>query len=166
MKRKSLVLATLAAAVSAAVVAAIALAAGGGTTAKGITIHLVEKSQSFNFVDNPPSGAQTHIASAGDFFVLSSNLLTTGGGHAGELYAECVSATGGKNNVSVCNGVFRLAGGQLDLMTSIRGQGGKVTKIAVVGGTGAYEGARGSIVSVSNGPNSPISHDTVHLLLP
>jgi hypothetical protein len=166
LKRKSLVLATLAAAVSAAVVAAIALAAGGGSTPNGVTIHLVEKSQSFNFVDNPPSGAQSQIASAGDLFVLSSNLFTRSGKRAGALDASCVSATGGKNNTSVCTGVFRLAAGQLDLMTSIRGQGGRVTEIAVVGGTGAYEGARGSIESISNGPNSNISHDTVHLLLP
>ena len=165
MKRKSLVLATLAAAVSAAVVAAIALAAGGGNSPRSVTFHLVERDQSFNFVDNPPSGAQSHIASAGDLFVLGGNLFTKAGKHAGEFYAYCVSATGGKNNADVCSGVFRLAGGQLELMTSFKGESNP-GQIAVIGGTGAYAGARGWVASVSKGTNSNISHDTVHLLLP
>jgi hypothetical protein len=39
-----------------------------------------------------------------------------------------------------------------------------VTHIAIVGGTGAYVGASGEIVSVSRGSNSPYSDDTIHLL--
>jgi hypothetical protein len=38
------------------------------------------------------------------------------------------------------------------------------TNIAIVGGTGAYEGARGSIKATSRGDNSPYTDDTVHLL--
>jgi hypothetical protein len=47
-------------------------------------------------------------------------------------------------------------------VTSIRNQ--RVTRIAIVGGTRAYVGARGEVVSVSRGENSPYSDDTVHLL--
>jgi hypothetical protein len=41
-----------------------------------------------------------------------------------------------------------------------------VTHIAVVGGTGAYEGVTGSVLSVSRGENSPFTDDTVHLIWP
>lgn len=45
-----------------------------------------------------------------------------------------------------------------------QGEGG-TSKIAIVGGTGAYEGAKGSAVSVSK-PNGNTSRDTIHLILP
>src|SRR5262245_38021654 len=62
-----------------------------------------------------------------------------------------------------CSGTFMLAGGQLELQTSMR-DGVNPTNIAIVGGTGAYEGALGSIKAVSRGENSPYTDDTVHLL--
>jgi hypothetical protein len=43
-------------------------------------------------------------------------------------------------------------------------EGDNPTNIAIVGGTGAYEGALGSIEAVSRGANSPYTDDTVHLL--
>jgi hypothetical protein len=62
-----------------------------------------------------------------------------------------------------CSGTFALARGQLELQTSMR-DGVNPTNIAIVGGTGAYEGALGSIKAVSRGENSPYTDDTVHLL--
>ncbi len=165
MKRKSLVFAVLAAAVSAAAVAAVSLAAGGGASARSVTFHLVEKGQAFHFVDNPPSGAATQTASLGDMFVFTSNLFTTGGKRAGVLGAYCVITAGGKEERSECTGSFSLAGGQLHAIVALRGEP-RVTKIGIIGGTGAYEGARGSIVSVTRKSNDNISDDTVHLLLP
>jgi hypothetical protein len=43
-------------------------------------------------------------------------------------------------------------------------EGAKTTYIGILGGTGAYEGARGSIKAVSRGQSSPYTDDTVHLL--
>ena len=40
------------------------------------------------------------------------------------------------------------------------------TTIAVVGGTGVYEGVTGSVKSVSRGQNSPYTDDTIHLIWP
>jgi hypothetical protein len=40
------------------------------------------------------------------------------------------------------------------------------THIAVVGGTGVYEGVTGSVTSVSRGQNSPYTDDTIHLVWP
>jgi hypothetical protein len=166
MKRTSFVLAVLAAAVAAVVVAAVSFAAGGGSSArKSVTFHLVEKGEGFHFVDNPPTAAPNeHIASQGDEIVFAANLFTLGGKRAGSLNAYCVVTRGGNSQTDECTGSFGLAGGQLAGIVSQRGEQ-NVTRIAIVGGTGAYEGASGTVVSVSS-PNSNISHDTVHLLLP
>ncbi|HKP19678.1 MAG TPA: hypothetical protein VJT84_14475 [Gaiellaceae bacterium] len=165
MKRTSFVVAVLAAAVAAAAVAAVSFAAGGSQSATGITLHLVEKDQAFHYVDNPPvSTPQEHFASQGDVFVFTANLFTQGGKRAGTLNAYCVVTQGGNPETSTCTGTFGLAGGQLAAMASMRGEGG-TSKIAVVGGTGAYEGAKGSAVSISK-PNGNTSRDTIHLILP
>ena len=163
MQRKSFLFAVLAAAVSAAVVAAVSFAASDGSTTKTVTFKLTEKGQVFNYVDNPPT-SKGHVASAGDMFVFSSELLTPGGKRAGHLDAYCVVTRGGKGEVSECTGTFSLAGGQLHGIVNNKGEQ-NVTKVGILGGTGAYQGAQGTIVSVSR-PNSNISHDTVTLQLP
>jgi hypothetical protein len=160
MKRKSFILAVLAAAASAAVVAAVSFAAGGGSTAQVVTLHLIEKDQSFHFVDNPPLGGQNSPPSPGDQFVFGSRLLTLAGKRAGALYATCTQASGGNQGVSECFGTFRLAGGDLQAMASIKGEP-NVTHIAVLGGTGAYAGMRGTVDSVN--VNSNTSRDTITL---
>jgi hypothetical protein len=150
---------------AAAVAAVTALcAAGAGSAASGTTFHLVEKDAGGNFVDNKPFAKPgTQTASIGDMFVFSSTLLTRGNKHAGTLYGSCVAATAGTRPTFECTGTFALAGGELALQTITR-EPDKVTHIAIVGGTGAYEGARGSVTSVSRGANSPYTDDTVHLL--
>jgi hypothetical protein len=81
---------------------------------------------------------------------------------SGTLVATCAVTSGGRNATETCYGTFMLKGGELVGVTSIRNQ--RVTRIAIVGGTRAYVGARGEVVSVSRGENSPYSDDTVHLL--
>jgi hypothetical protein len=140
--------------------------AAGTKKPSGITFHLVEKDAGFNFVDNKPLGGPNEPPSMGDMFVFDATLLTRGNKRAGMLYATCTVASGGKNGKAECAGTFTLAGGQLALQTVIGlAEGGsKPDRIAIVGGTGAYEGARGMVTSVSRGANSPYSDDTVHLL--
>jgi hypothetical protein len=150
-------------AAAAAVMLCVAGAAGAAKDT-GITMHLVEKDIGGNFVDNKPYAKPgSRSASIGDMFVFSSALLTRGMKHAGMLYGSCIAATAGTNPTLECTGTFSLAGGELALQTITR-EPDKVTHIAIVGGTGAYEGARGSITSVSRGPNSQYTDDTVHLL--
>lgn len=163
MKRASFLAAAFAAVVSAAVVAAVALAAGGGSTSKAVTFKLTEKTQAFNYVDNPPT-SKGHVSSTGDLFVFSSDLLTPAGKHAGELNAYCVVTRGGKHEVSECTGTFSLAGGELHGIVTLNGEQ-NTTKIGIVGGSGVYAGAHGTVVSVST-PQGRISHDTVTLQLP
>jgi hypothetical protein len=113
-------------------------------------------------VDNKPIGGPNEPRSLGDMFAFSSALRTRANKRAGTLYATCVVATGGTRDVMQCNGTFALQGGQLSAIALMRDQ--KVTHIAIVGGTGAYEGARGQVTAVSRGENSPYSDDTFHLL--
>ena len=40
------------------------------------------------------------------------------------------------------------------------------THVAIVGGTGSYEGVTGSAVEVSHGDNSPVTNITLHLIYP
>jgi hypothetical protein len=156
---------------AAAVAAGVAVgiwsvgASGAPQKSSAITFHLVEKDYAFNYVDNKPRGGPNEPPSIGDMFAFTSTLWTRTNKRAGTLYATCVVATGGKNPVSACTGTFALKGGQLELQTALRfGAENAPQKIAIVGGTGAYEGATGMVTSVSRGQNSPYSDDTVHLL--
>ncbi len=132
---------------------------------RSLTFHLLEKSLTFSYQDNPPYGAPFRKASPGDAFEFSSALLTRDGKRAGTIRAHCVFITGGAGNsaASICDGTFGFAGGTLEAQTTQRGDSA-VTRIAIIGGTGAYEGATGSVTSVSsnNGP----TRDTFHIVLP
>jgi hypothetical protein len=142
---------------------AVAVAGTHGGSQAVTTIRLVEKNQGFHFIDNPPLGGPNQPPSAGDEFVLFSSLWTKSGNRAGTLRAPCTVVEGGPNGTVTCFGTFGLKGGQLAGIATVRNDA-RVTRIAIVGGTGAYEGARGSVASVSRGNNSPFSDDTIRLL--
>jgi hypothetical protein len=129
-----------------------------------LTFHLVEKSLTFSYQDNPPLGAAFRKVSPGDAYELTSALVTRTGKRAGTLRAHCVFVAGGSYNAaSTCSGTFGFAGGTLEAQTTQLGQA-PVTHIAIIGGTGVYEGASGSVTSTGseNGP----THDTLHIVLP
>lgn len=142
-------------------------AVGTGATHKSVTFHLVEKDLGFNFVDNPPRQGFRVPPLMGDAFTITSELQTRGGKHAGYLVATCTVAKGGANGKATCTGQFLLKGGTLALSAAINfaenNPGGD--NIAIVGGTGVYEAALGSIHAVSRG-DSPYTDDTVHILFP
>ena len=149
--------------VAAGVAAGLIVATAGATGSRVTTFHLVEKDNSFHFVDNSPRGGKNQRPSAGDQFVFTGELLTRSGKHAGKLHATCTITAAGKPMVSTCLGTFGLQGGQLEAQTTIT-DGAKADHIAIVGGTGVYAGARGDVISVSRGENSPFSDDTIRLL--
>jgi hypothetical protein len=138
------------------------VAAAGAAKTTETTFRLVEKDEGFNFVDNKPTSTK-HVASIGDMFAFTSSLWTPGHKRAGSVNASCIVTSGGTHPIFECTGTFSLAGGQLELQATMR-ENDNPTQIAIVGGTGAYEGARGSVKSVSRGENSVYSDDTVHLL--
>jgi allene oxide cyclase-like protein len=156
-----------AAAVAALGLCAVGIAGAAKKQGSGVTIHLVEKDGAFQYVDNKPYGGQNSPPSMGDMFVFSSKLLTKSMKPTGTLYADCVVTRGGPHMKAQCTGTFELAGGHLALQALIGDSSVKAPDhIVVVGGTGVYEGATGSIEARSRGDNSPYTDDTLHLVLP
>jgi hypothetical protein len=158
-----------AAAVLAIATAAIALnaTATSNTTAaksRSVTLHLVEKTAGFNYLDNPPRQGINAPPLIGDQFAFSADLLTRSGKHAGTFGATCMVARGGVHATTVCYGLYSLKGG--DIAGIARGSESNTTHIAIVGGTGVYEGVTGSSVEVSRANDSPFTDVTVHLLFP
>jgi hypothetical protein len=120
----------------------------------------------FNFIDNPPRQGRNAAPLMGDQFAFSSELLTKSGKHAGFIDATCMVTRGGQRGAGTCYGTFLLKGGQLAGIAAINFASEGVDHIAIVGGTGVYEGVTGSIASHSRGDNSPFTDDTVHLTFP
>jgi hypothetical protein len=144
-----------------------AAAAGASSSSRSITIHLVEKSIGFNFIDNPPRQGRNAAPLMGDQFAFSSELLTKSGKHAGYLDATCTVTRGGERGAGTCYGTFSLKGGEIAGISAISFASGSVDHVAIVGGTGAYERVTGSVASKSRGgDNSPYSDDTMHLIYP
>jgi hypothetical protein len=149
----------------AAIVATTVSSATAAPKPRSLTFQLVEKDLSYHYQDAPPADAQSQHVSAGDSFEFSSALMTHSNKRAGTLRAYCVFITGGSGEsaASTCTGGFGLAGGTLEAQATRRGDQ-RITRIAIVGGTGIYDGASGSVTSVSSG-NAP-ARDTFHVVLP
>ena len=147
----------------AAVATVTVVSANAGSTG-GRTFKLVEKDQSFHFSDVPPLGKNHNSPpSAGDAFQFSSTLWTPAGKRNGTLNVDCVVTVGGKAGLAHCEGTFTLPDGTLEGAATTSINGDSVDHVAILGGTGAYEGASGTIVSA---PTKTGSNDTVHVILP
>jgi hypothetical protein len=156
-RKRALALAFLVAVV--AVSSALAgVHAGSGRAATGTTIKLLEDENGSTGVR---IGRHTGTA-AGDEGLLSRTLRTMQKKPVGDLNISCVVTKGGLNSVSICTGVYELPGGTLIGTTIGRGPSQSTYHIAVTGGTGRYEGASGSILSVSG--SAGYATDTIHLL--
>jgi hypothetical protein len=165
MKRRTLLLAAAAVAASAAGVAAAATSYA--SPSDGRTISLVERGGSSTIVDNAPTGnPRTPLLSAGDFWAGTMKLYADSGERAGSLHIVCTATVSGQESHTrfQCQGTVRLADGTLALAALIERHPDKdVDHIAVVGGTGAYEGARGTMTSTPRSKGN-ITDDVIHLL--
>jgi|1185.fasta_scaffold544585_2 hypothetical protein len=162
MDRRSL---ALAAATLGGVVAVAVPATAQSPTTKTLTFKETDKGSTFTLVDNPPrsKSRRAPTLSAGDVFVLSDPLVSTSGAKRGVLQANCsvTRATRNPDKAPVlCQGVFTFKEGQLDALVSSNGLS-NVLSGAIVGGTGAYAGARGTFRSANTKTGS---NDTVTLL--
>jgi hypothetical protein len=146
-------------------VTALSAAAAAPRAPKNVTFHLVEKQIGSNFIDNPPRQGFNSPPLIGDEFVFTSDVQTKAGAHAGSLNATCMVSRGGNNGTGPCYGVYSFKGGQLMGIATLSFTN-RVTQIAIVGGTGAYAGATGTVVSIGRGQNSRFTDDTFRLLLP
>jgi len=150
-----------------AVTAGTASARSAKAASRSVTMHLVEKSVGFNFVDNPPRQGPNAPPLMGDQFAITSDVQSRSGQHVGQLNASCTITRGGVNARAVCYGVYSFEGGQIAALTTLPfTSGNPPLDIAILGGTGVYEGVSGSIHSTSPSENSPLSYDTFHLVWP
>jgi hypothetical protein len=150
----------------AALLGAGVLAASGGAQQPGEqTFTLTVREGSEGFVDNPPRGSrQRPRISAGDEVVFTQRAFDAANTRVGTVYVHCIAVTGGTEARATfhCDGNYVLRDGAIAVSAAFRGrQGGNLT-ISVTGGTGAYEGARGSVNSREVARNA--TQDTVHLL--
>jgi Dirigent-like protein len=131
---------------AAGTVAAIAATNGSAQAPEGRTLTFYEqaKNSTFTLAQHKPKQQQPKI---GDHIVLGLPLYDEAGAKQGVARATC-SITGRPGNGQlpmVCSGVFALPDGDIAVLGRVVSPG--VNRLAVVGGTGAYAGARGTLTS-------------------
>ena len=136
------------AAVAATAIAGILTTGGAAQVPGERTFTLIEGSGgTFKFVDNPPKARNPRNPrlSVGDAYLFTSPLFDEANRRIGTLQVYCAVTRAGRfpRSRSQCNGTYALRDGTLAASALVRG--GENPTIAVVGGTGAYEGAPGSI---------------------
>jgi hypothetical protein len=162
MFRRSLLVVPLA--VAACATAGVALAADSpsatqpGARASGPptgTLHVMLQSHSFRFVDLPPKRAGDGPPSPGDESIVTYRVYDASGAkRLGRAQFVCV-ATDRRGKHEQCSGTIALRDGQI----ATQGDAGNV---AVVGGSGAYAGARGT----ATGEDHPDHVDVTVSFLP
>ena len=161
--------AAAATAVAAITAAAIATSAGGqAPQGRTLTLHELAKGGSFGFVDNPPRTTLTKEGeprrfSPGDIEVESVPITDARGAHLGRFDAYCVVTRPGVPGAheEACSGAYRLKDGAISVVGAIVGSDTGTFSAAVVGGTGGYRGARGTVTFRSTKTGFT---DTLHLL--
>jgi hypothetical protein len=148
------------------VLAGAAALLAGCDGSSGRTITLLERGGQFTNIDNEPKGNRvTRLVSIGDLSAGTVKLTDESGKPAGVLQLVCVATVLGTDLSSryQCTGSVKLADGTI-AVSATAGLSSKASakQIAVVGGTGAYEGARGTMTSSAQ-PNGP-DKDVIHLL--
>lgn len=163
----------LIAAAAAVAIGVVALASAGNAQQPGeqtLTFYEKASATTFKFVDARPFSklrrGEPERISPGDGFVLTGPLFSDEARktRVGTFYAQCtlVRAPKGRfnNATSLCHGVFRVDGkGTISVSGAIVGE--EAATIAVNGGTGAYEGAEGTLTFKETRQGDI---DTFHLL--
>ena len=138
---------------AAAVAFALALAGGSSGQVSGTrTIRLFEASggSTFAFVDDAPKTNRTDPhASLGDILAFSNPIFDNARTHRlGLSSAQCITTRAGRvaSATYACSGILALKDGMIAVATLQRGEP-ETQQLAVTGGTGAYDGARGTVVA-------------------
>lgn len=153
-------------ALSAASLAALAIGSGAAVSGAATTaprgdrtIRLVERGGGVRVIDNAPKARHPFDFSPGDIVVVTRLLDRPAGGRAGSLQIVCVATTA---SVQQCTGTATLAGGTLEFAGLSRPS--PATVIAVVGGTGAYAGARGTSSARDRRGHDDVADETITLV--
>jgi hypothetical protein len=151
--------------VAALGIGAVAAVSGGAQAPQGQTLTFVSKGGSFKFVDAPPKARSEEDASSGDAFLISVGLYNASNKRVGTLDARCTFTKGGKNLRGICDGIYAI-GKTDELHVIARLSADDDVSGSVVGGTGAYAGARGTFTSIDRPgeANGDPSDETITLL--
>jgi hypothetical protein len=105
----------------------------------------LDRETRFTFVDNPPRRRER----AGDLFTINSRLRDASNRPAGRLHATFVETQPPPRVVAPGSATFVLSDGQIMVSGPIvnEGRGDRTDTLAVVGGTGAYTAARGTLTT-------------------
>jgi hypothetical protein len=164
IKRKRFVIAG-----AAGVLATFAVMSTSGTAqapgARTFTLFELERSATFRFIDNPPRAFRNGRGSVspGDIATVRTPVADATKHRAGWFNAACVVTKPGKTfarAVLQCDLGYELKDGHIAAAATVRGESPS-TVSAITGGTGAYEGARGTATAVEGRYESK---DTLHLL--
>jgi len=160
---------TVVAAAVAATILAVVLGSSGSAQQPGErTLTFTERNNlaTFKLVDNPPrnrEGAAETRLSLGDMLVLASPLFDDANeSRVGRLATTCTVVKRGSFDTAgfQCATSIRLRDGTIEGQ-GLSGFGRTAVRFAVVGGTQAYEGARGTFAASTSGRTST---DVIHLL--
>jgi hypothetical protein len=134
----------------AALVGVVALVANSGAQQPGPptgTLELVSlnRETQFAFVDNPPRRRER----AGDLFVINARLRDISNRPAGQVHASFAETQPPPRVVAQGSATFILPTGQIMVSGPIvdRGRNDRTDTLAVVGGSGTYTGAGGTLVT-------------------
>ncbi len=150
--RSPRLLLALGATAAAATIALMFATSGSGQVSRARTIKLFEapKGSTFGFVDNAPkTNRKDPHASIGDILAFSNPIFDESKTHRlGVSSAQCIATRPGRIATATytCTGTFALNDGTIAIAALQRGEPTK-QQLAVTGGTGAYDGARGTIVA-------------------
>jgi hypothetical protein len=162
MKRRGAL--TVVVVAGAAALVAVFAGTGSADHPGSTTLTFVERVDqgTFRFIDNPPKArGRSERVSPGDMFVGSNVLYNAANTRReGKILYKCTAILGKKRfarSTFLCEATARLANGTLALTAVLKGQDPAAGP--VVGGSGAYEGASGSYVTV---PRRRTIVDTFH----
>ncbi len=149
---------------TAGVGALVAMAIGGGSFASasgddngGRTIVLIEKTTAETFLD-----LGKHGPTAGDMFFFASRLWNADRTHrVGSNHGYCVVET---PPAAHCSGTVRLGGGTLEYAFQLDTSSQRPPTPAIVGGTGAFDGAEGHATIQNLNAAGTLTRDRIVLL--
>jgi len=157
---------TVVAGALAATILAVLLASSGSAQQPGErTLTFIERNNlaTFKLVDNPPRSREGGRLSLGDMFVFAQRLFDAANERrVGRLATTCTVIKRGSSDTAgfQCATSIRLRDGTIEAQ-GLSGFGQTSVRFAVVGGTQAYEGARGTFAASTSGRTST---DVIHLL--
>ena len=141
-------LAATAAAAATAVVAVLSSASAQAPASRVLSLHELDKGATFVHVRNTRTKAgQSNLL--GDLIAFTNPITDAEGTRLGRLHAQCITTVGSRDfrkSTLTCTAILHLRDGDLTGQF-VNDLGAETSTGAITGGTGAYAGARGVVVS-------------------